>query len=125
MKTKSSTAAPVYSRSMFTRNAKTKSGLMTNPKNYSKQRKENNPRSTKTYGNARHSDATTMTTIYASGSPMSIDMNTSGETRFTLPCNQKNVNIEVETARRQMQIHHQVMKCISPKATQDHTVELL
>lgn len=98
---------------------------MTNPKNCGRPKNESKapPRVSKTY-TARKADLTnSMSTIYASGSP--IVRKNVNETRFTLPCNQNNVNIEVETYRRQMEIHDRVMKCISPRNNNEVKVEFL
>lgn len=112
----------VYSRSVYHRNAKAKSGLMTNPKDYGKQRKEriNNrkiasQRTTKTLSDGLQS-LKMVDTEKPSPPPLS------NETRFTIPNSPNNVNIVVAHAKRAQDVHSQVMKKLNKadkKATEE------
>lgn len=104
--------APVYSRSIYHRNAKARSGLMTNPKDYGKQRKtakfpgrSGQYRPSKTLADGLE----TLKMIDATDKPAPV-LNNVAETRFTIPNSPNNVNIVLEVAKRQTEAHAQVMK---------------
>ena len=102
------------SRSIYPRNAKSKSGYMNDPSKNATSRSNlkniNKSDRNKSISGGRKEDV-----MMLLDHEKALKIDNSSETRFTLPSSPNNVNVVVETARRQAAAHDKVIRNLNNK----------
>jgi len=110
--------SPVFSRSIYPRNAKTRSGLMTNPKDNSNRRTNdtNLKFDKKRHLTLKPMSNNALTELEVMEEQATKKLLNKKENRFTLPASSpNNVNVIVSTIQRQRSNHNELMKTLSHK----------
>ena len=105
-------AAPI-SRSIYPRNAKTKSGYMTDPNKSATSKKQ--LKDSAKFNKHRDFGKSVPDVMLTLDKEQIKEIDNSNETRFTLPNSPNNVNVAVETARRSSNAHKEVIDTIKKK----------
>jgi hypothetical protein len=108
------TANPI-SRSIYPRNAKAKSGYMTDPSKNATSRQ--NLKASSKFNKHRKFGSSVVTDVMLTLDREEVrSIDNSDETRFTLPNSPNNVNVVVEAARRSSNAHNEVIKTLKAKS---------
>jgi len=102
------------SRSIYPRNAKTKSGYMTDPSKNATSKK-NLKTSAKFNKHRKFGNSSTVDVMLTLDREDIKKIDNSDETRFTLPNSPNNVNVVAATARRSSDAHSEVVKSLKAK----------
>ena len=121
------TIAPVYSRSIYPRNARAKSGKMTNASDGGRKKYDPVKNEKKNHVKSKPSAVNVLTDLEIMEEQVIKKMKTlnAAENRFTIPSSPNNVNVVVSTIRRQRSAHSEVMKNISKAEDSAGNVEIV